>query len=239
MRNVDSCEDDDCFHAREDEEAWLGLGWGSRISRPLCRLWCGFSAAPPVVWCGGFGLFNPPRPPVVRRWVLGYLSPLLPRCGVVWCGVLWWRVVGFRFSVYPPPLPVVWWWVLGLGFRVCTRTPPVGGGGIRKGLGLRVSSWFAGRNSDIHRMNTHTYFRRFLKRHVYTNIYIHIHVYLNNVNMYMYICIYIYMYIYIYVYIYMYIYVYIYVYVYMYIYIYVYIYTYMYIYMYTYIYIYV
>ena len=60
---------------------------------------CGvFSTAPPVVWCGGFGLFNPPRPTVVWRWVWGYLTPPSPPlCGVVWCGV----------GLFNPPRPPV------------------------------------------------------------------------------------------------------------------------------------
>ena len=72
----------------------------------------GFAPAPSCGAVVGFGLFNPPSPPL-------------------WCGVLWWWVVGFWFSVYPlrPPCGVVV--VLGLGFRVCTRTPPVGGLGFR------------------------------------------------------------------------------------------------------------
>ena len=49
----------------------------------------------------------PPRPPPV-----------------VWCAVLWWWVLGL--IPFLPPCGVVV--VLGLGFRVCTRTPPVGGG---------------------------------------------------------------------------------------------------------------
>ena len=137
------------------------------ILPPLCGLWCGYSATPPVVWCGVVGLgcltllvplwcgggfwdltpspplplcglvccavvvvsglvFNPlppslwcggcfvwglhPRPPVVRWWVLGYLTPLLPPS---W----WWWVVGFRFSAYPPSPPPCGV-VVGVGFRV-------------------------------------------------------------------------------------------------------------------------
>ena len=65
---------------------------------PLSPLWCGVvcGGGGGGWFGGGFGLFKPPRPPVVRGWVLGYLTPPVPS-PVMWSGVLWWCFVGFRF----------------------------------------------------------------------------------------------------------------------------------------------
>ena len=72
---------------------WSRLIWCG-VGRPPF-LWCGARVPSCVLrrlWCGGFGLFNPLRPPVVWWWVLGYLNPLW--CGVVCCcgRLVWWWV---------------------------------------------------------------------------------------------------------------------------------------------------
>ena len=90
------------------------------IDSPGPSVACGVvsPAAPPVVWCGGFGLFNPPRPHC--GVVVGFGLPRPPSpflgCGVVCCGGGLW-VSGLVFNPLPPsPCGVV----AGVKFRVCT-----------------------------------------------------------------------------------------------------------------------
>ena len=74
-----------------------------------------------VVWCGGFALFNPPRPPMLWWWVLDYLTLPLP-CGVVrYAVVMGWYGGGFGLINSPSsPCGVV---VVGFGFFISPLSP--------------------------------------------------------------------------------------------------------------------